>query len=75
LAGQLRLNEELGLLVIEEQQLLSQRKPVPYKIKVSQMPREYRYNKLGTESKHLMNIIKMIAYRSETALANLIAPH
>lgn len=75
MARQLRLNEELGLLAIEEQQLLSQRKLLPYKIKISQMPQEYRYNKLNTESKHLMNIIKMIAYRSETALANLIAPN
>lgn len=75
MAKQLRLNEELELLSVEEQQLVSQRKPVPYKIKISQMPQEYRYNKLDTESKHLMNIIKMIAYRSETALANLIAPN
>lgn len=75
MAKQLRLNEELELLSVEEQQLVSQRKPVPYKIKISQMPEEQRYTKLNTESKHLMNIIKMIAYRSETALANLIAPN
>ena len=75
MARQLRFNEELELLAMGEQQLLSQRKPVPYKVKISQMPQEYRYNKLDTESKHLMNIIKMIAYRSETALANLIAPN
>lgn len=61
MALQLKLNEELGLLAMEEKQLLSQRKLVPYKIKISQMPQEYRYNKLNTESKHLMNIIKMIA--------------
>lgn len=74
MARQLRLNEELGLLAIEEKQLVSERKGVPYKIEISQMPQEYRYTKLNTESKHLMNIIKMIAYRSETALANLLAP-
>ena len=75
MAKQFRLNEELELLSVEEQQLVSQRKPVPYKIKISEMPQQQRYTKLNTESKHLMNIIKMIAYRSETALANLIAPN
>lgn len=33
------------------------------------MSEEQRYNNLNTDSKHLMNIIKMTAYRSETALA------
>jgi hypothetical protein len=75
MAQQLKLNEELGLLKDQEQQLTAQRKPVPYKIKISQMPEGQRYDKLNTESKHLMNIVKMIVYRSETALANLLAPN
>lgn len=75
IAKQLKLNEDIRLLLDEEQQLMTQRKTVPYKIKVSQMPEGQRYNKLNTESKHLMNIIKIIAYRSETALANLLAPN
>ena len=37
------------------------------------MPETVRYNKLKTESKHLQNIIKMICYRAETALANMLA--
>jgi hypothetical protein len=72
---QLKLNEEPELLLVEEQQLMKQRKTEPYRIKISQMPQGQRYNKLNTESKHLMNIIKMIVYRSETALANLLAPN
>ncbi len=32
-----------------------------------------RYNKLKTESKLLMNTIKMICYKAETALANLVS--
>ena len=39
------------------------------------MPQEVRYTKLKTESKHLQNIIKIICYRAETALANLLASH
>jgi len=39
------------------------------------MPEHVRYNKLKTESKHLQNIIKIICYRAETAIANLLAAH
>lgn len=39
------------------------------------MPDHMRYNKLKTESKHLQNIIKIICYRAETAIANLLAAH
>lgn len=62
---------------VEQQisQLVQERSTIPYKIPVSKMPPETRYTKLDRESKHLSNIVKMICYRSETALANLIAPH
>ncbi len=38
------------------------------------MPEAVRYNCLKKESKLFMNVIKMIAYRLETALYNLIKP-
>src|SRR5207249_3719525 len=44
------------------------------KIKLADMPEQVRYNRLKKESKMFMNIIKMIAYRAETVLANLIRP-
>jgi trehalose-6-phosphatase len=37
------------------------------------MPLQNRYNKLKQESKMLMNIIKMICYRTETAVVNELA--
>ena len=39
------------------------------------MPEIKRYNKLKTESKLLMNVVKMIAYRAESSIAALITPH
>ena len=39
------------------------------------MPQEKRYNKLKTESKILMNVIKMICYRAESSVASLLAPY
>ena len=46
-------SQEEGLLVME-------RKKLQPRIKLSQMPEEKRYNKLKTESKIFMNVIKMI---------------
>jgi hypothetical protein len=45
------------------------------KIMLKEMPDVTRLNKLKPESKLFMNIIKMICYRAETALAEIIAPH
>jgi hypothetical protein len=59
----------------QETQLLQQRKQQPPKIKLSQMPDHKRYNRLKTESKLLMNVIKMIAYRAESAVASIITPY
>ena len=70
---QLKLLEEIQTLKKQEQALLEKRKQQPYKIAIGQMPEAVRYNKLKTESKHLQNIIKMICYRAETALANMLA--
>ena len=72
---QLYFKQEIELLEAEEQEILSQRKQQPYKISIGEMPEHVRYNKLKTESKHLQNIIKIICYRAETAIANLLASH
>jgi len=53
-------------------QLIIKRSNITEKIMLSEMPDDKRYNKLKTENALLMNIIKMICYRAETALANQI---
>jgi hypothetical protein len=67
--------KEIESLEAEEQELLAQRALHPYKISIGEMPEHTRYNKLKTESKHLQNIIKIICYRAETAIANLLASY
>jgi len=52
---------------------LMERKQMPYYLALKDMTQENRYNKLKTESKLFINTIKMIAYRAETAVANMIA--
>jgi hypothetical protein len=56
-------------------QIEQQRNGITPRIKLKNMPEQTRYNKLKQESKMLMNIIKMICYRAETAVANLLAPY
>ncbi len=59
----------------EEIKLQEQRKLIRSRIKIKDMPDNNKYNKLKTESKIFMNIIKMICYRAETSLAVLISPY
>lgn len=63
--------EDLGVQINQKTEQLSQ---TSAKIKLADMPEQIRYNRLKKESKMFMNIIKMIAYRAETALFNLIRP-
>ena len=65
------IQKEKSLIV----DLENKRKEIPYKITISQMPESVRYNRIDQESKMLMNVLKMICYRAETALARLLAPH
>lgn len=72
---QLYFRREIESLEAEEKEILAQRAQHPYKISIGEMPEHVRYNKLKTESKHLQNIIKIICYRAETAIANMLAAH
>jgi hypothetical protein len=65
---------QINQLKDDEEKLVQTRKGCPPKIKLSQMPEEIRYNQLKTESKLLLNVIKMICYRAESAVATLISP-
>jgi hypothetical protein len=65
----------LDQYIQEEEELLEQRKKHPPRVKLAQLPEQERHNKLKTESKILMNVIKMICYRAESAVASLISPY
>ena len=71
----LELTEKARQTEQEIEQLIKKRKNTKYKIPVGEMPENMRYTKLHQESKYLMNILIMICYRAETALANLLSPH
>jgi hypothetical protein len=72
---QSQYKETLDLLKQQEAELLEKRKQYPPKITLQEMPDKVRYNKLKAESKQLMNVIKMICYRAESAVAALLSPY
>lgn len=41
-------------------------------ITISELPEEARFSKLGTQTKHLIDTLKMVAYRAETAMVNIL---
>jgi hypothetical protein len=72
---QLEMIEEIELVEQRLKGLLNKRKQIPYKISLGKMPESIRYNRLNGESKALQNIVKMICYRAETALAAQLRPY
>jgi hypothetical protein len=59
----------------QEEMIISQRGQIKPRLKINQMPEQNRYDKLKTESKLLMNVIRMICYRAESYEAEWIAPY
>jgi hypothetical protein len=52
--------------------LKEERRKVPHHIQVKDLPEAEQFKQLSTQSKHFIDTIKMVAYRAETAMANLL---
>ena len=70
-----KLQEQIKTLTGKIEQLKHDRKNVPRHITVDQLPDEQRFDRLSTQSKHLVDTIKMIAYRAETSMASVLKEH
>lgn len=68
------LQEKIQIFHSQIEQKLKEKEQFPAYIELKEMPENKRYNKLKTESKLFINTIKMIAYRAETAVTNLLSP-
>jgi hypothetical protein len=67
--GELLLSiEKRGAKLLE---LRAQRKSIPKHVLQKDLPTEQRFTKLPEASKHFVDTIKLIAYRAETALAQI----
>ena len=69
------LQEQIDLLRNEVQTAKAQRKDTPKHVTLGELPEAERFKQLGTQSKHLVDTLKMIAYRAETAMANSLREH
>ena len=67
--------EEIEALQRHLDTLKAKRKETPHHIAIEELPEEARFRQLSTQSKHLVDTIKMIAYRAETAMANSLREH
>ena len=69
------LQEEIFLLEKEKDELKAKRKETPRHITFAELPEGEQFSALANEKKQIVDTIKMIAYRAETAMANLIKPY
>lgn len=72
-AKQATVQNKIEHLIEQENLIKEQRQKTPARITLKEMPDDKRYNKLKHESKMMMNIIKMICYRAESSVANILA--
>ena len=66
------LQDSISQLQTEVAQLKAQRKATNKHITYCELPEAARFDRLSTQSKHLVDTIKMIAYRAETAMAHIV---
>jgi hypothetical protein len=55
--------------------LQEQRKATQKHITIAQLSVNEKFSQLAAGKKHFIDTIKMVAYRAETAMANIIRPH
>lgn len=66
------LQEEAEHLRGEVEELKAQRKAVKRHILFGDLPETERFERLAVDSKHMIDTVKMIAYRAETAMAHIL---
>ncbi len=66
------LKDDIEQMQEEANTLKKSLKEIPKHIYVSQLSNDEKFNQLKTNSKHFIDTIKMIAYRAETALSNIL---
>ncbi len=66
------LLEQINLLEADIKTLKIKRRETAKHIDISELPEQARFSKLRTQTKQLVDTIKMIAYRAETAMVNVL---
>lgn len=74
LKNKTELINEILELQEEADQIKRKKKEVPRKIQFAELPENEKFDNAINKRKTFLDIIKMIAYRSETAMSNIIKP-
>ena len=69
------LKEQIDLLQREVEALKARRKQTPKRIPAAQLPDSERFELLAPTRKQFIDLVKMIAYRAETAMAVVLRDH
>lgn len=64
--------DDIGRLECDISELKPQRKATPRHIPFGDLPENQQFKQLHSSSKHFIDTIKMIAYRAETAMTNVL---
>jgi len=72
---QTQLRQTIEALEKEVATLKQKRKEVPSHLTLGELPPAERFQQLSRAKKHLVDTIKMVAYRAETALAMSLRQH
>ncbi len=66
------LKDEIEQKEKEIEQIKSQKKSVPRKITYSELPENEKFDNVINQRKHFLDTIKLITYRAETSLSNIV---
>ena len=69
------LKTEIEQYETEIEKVKQQKKDVPYKLLYGELPENEKFDKVINQRKHFLDTVKLIAYRAETALSNIIKNH
>lgn len=73
LGKKIALKTELETRQEKLETLKNQRREEPRKVTMGELPEEDRFQSLNNRSKHFVDTIKIVAYRAETAMAQILA--
>ena len=72
LAAKSTLHEQIEGITTDIAKLKAERKATAHYVKIQDLPEADRFRKLASASKHFIDTIKIVAYRAECAMTNIV---
>ena len=72
LAAKSALHEQIEGITTDIAKLKAERKATAHYVKIQDLPEADRFRKLASASKHFIDTIKIVAYRAECAMTNIV---